>query len=66
MYTGDFVQGKMNGKGTIEDFLNGISYTGELSNGQINGFGKYQFADGSEFEGGVLKGKFHGDGQFTL
>ena len=66
MYTGEFVNGKIHGKGSVEDFLTSTSYTGELADGNITGVGKYQFSDGSEYEGGVLNGKFHGDVQFTL
>ena len=54
------------GKGTIEDFQTGTTYTGEFLNGQPNGQGKYQFSDGSEYDGVVVDGKFEGDGQFTL
>ncbi len=65
-YTGEFKDGKMHGKGTIEDFNNGIIYTGDLAVDEITGFGKYKYADGSEYEGSFLKGCFEGEGQFTL
>lgn len=50
----------------MEDFLTGTSYTGMFADGQPNGIGKYNFADGSEYEGAVVQGRFEGDGQFTL
>lgn len=65
-YTGEFKDGKMNGKGTVEDFNYGIIYTGELKDGEITGFGKYKYTDGSEYEGSFLRGRFEGEGQFTL
>lgn len=56
----------MHGHAQIEDFVTGIAYVGDIRNGEITGQGKYTYQDGSEYEGTFLKGRFHGDGQFTL
>ena len=66
MYTGSFVDGRLEGRCVIEDFLTGTEYEGDIVDGQLNGKGKYTFADGSIYDGEVQNGKFHGDGQFTL
>jgi hypothetical protein len=66
VYTGEFFEGVIQGQGTVEDFLSGTSYTGHFADGQPNGAGKYRFADGSEYDGTVVQGRFEGDGQFTL
>lgn len=66
IYTGEFFQGSIEGRGTVEDFLTGTSYTGQFAGGQPNGMGTYKFADGSEYEGNVVQGRFDGDGQFTF
>jgi hypothetical protein len=66
MCTGQFVDGRMEGKFTIEDFITGTEYQGDVVDGQLTGNCKYTFADGSIYEGQVENGRFHGDGQFTL
>lgn len=65
-YTGEFKDGLMHGKGTIEDYNYQLTYTGEMKEGQITGQGKLVFVDGSEYEGSFLRGRFDGEGQFTL
>lgn len=66
MYTGSFVDGRLEGKCVIEDFLTGTEYEGDIVDGKLTGKGKYTFADGSIYDGEVENGKFQGDGQFTL
>lgn len=65
-YSGSFKNGKVDGKGVIEDFNTRLVYDGEMSNNQMTGFGKLTFPDGGEYEGAFLNGMFHGDGQFIL
>ena len=43
----------------------GCVYDGEWENDQINGFGNLKLADGSEYEGDFVAGKFHGQGNYT-
>ena len=66
IYTGEFIEGNIQGQGTVEDFLTGTSFTGQFADGQPNGQGKYRFSDGSEYDGTVVKGRFEGDGQFSF
>lgn len=66
MYTGQFVDGRPEGKCKIEDFMTGTEYEGDVIDGKLTGHGKYIFADHSVFEGQVFEGRFHGDGTFTL
>lgn len=66
IYTGSFANGAMHGKGGIDQINTGVSYSGDFIDGQITGFGKYGYPDGSSYEGGVQNGRFNGDGQFTL
>ena len=56
----------MHGKGVFEDYNYQLTYTGDMNNGQITGSGKLTFSDGSEYEGNFVRGKFEGEGQFTL
>ena len=42
------------------------SYSGEVRNGLAHGFGKYEFENGSSYEGGFLFDEFHGEGEFTF
>jgi len=37
-----------------------------MNDGQITGQGKYTYSDGSEYDGSFVRGKFQGEGQFTL
>lgn len=54
MYEGDFVHGIRSGEGhwrsstASRDF---DQYVGEYDNDKKNGYGKYKWADGSEYEG---------------
>lgn len=66
MYEGSFSKGKMHGKGTVQEFNYNIRYTGDMNDGQITGQGKYTYSDGSEYDGSFVRGKFQGEGQFTL
>ena len=51
--------------GTIE-FSNGDKYTGQWSNGEMNGQGKMEFANnGDNYEGGWRDDKRHGQGTYT-
>jgi hypothetical protein len=59
-YEGEWLHGKMNGKGLIK-YRNGDSYKGGFKNGFYDGNGTYTFANASSYEGkwknGVKEGK---------
>ena len=42
------------------------TYTGDVRNDMAHGFGKLEFKDGSNYEGGFLFDEFHGGGKFTF
>jgi len=59
VYTGDYSQGKFNGKGTY--LMSGMTYTGDFVDNYWHGFGKLHFADGSVLEGQFTNGmEFYG------
>ena len=63
-YSGDFKNGKFNGKGTRVYVEGKGSYTGEFLNGKFHGYGKriYSVQDGS-YEGYFIGGRFEGKGK---
>ena len=64
VYIGEFKNGLRDGIGMHE--INGNKYEGEWKEDNINGQGKYTFADGKSYEGEFKNNKFHGQGKFTL
>ena len=61
-YVGDFVDDIPNGKGTLENFLDGSIYEGDMVNGKKQGKGKIQFKDGTVYEGDFKDDQFNGNG----
>lgn len=51
-YTGQFVNGEFDGKGTIE-FSDGAIYEGDFNENKISGMGTFTFKDGSVYQGKV-------------
>eukprot|EP00924_Labyrinthula_sp_SR-Ha-C_P005798 snap_masked-scaffold_14-processed-gene-5.16-mRNA-1 protein AED:0.75 eAED:0.75 QI:0/-1/0/1/-1/1/1/0/381 len=62
-YKGDFVTGRVEGKGVME-FAGGWKYKGEFKSGLAEGFGKFIFLNGV-YEGEFKRGFFHGKGILT-
>ena len=63
VYTGNFRDGKPNGKGK-EEFQN-FQYEGDFLNDEQNGIGKFTFPDGATFVGGFKNGDIDGKGILT-
>ena len=61
---GNFVKGKMNGKG-MKIFDNGTKYEGNFEDDKINGMGIYYFKNGSSWEGNSVNGNKNGVGKLT-
>lgn len=51
-------------KDTVE-YINGDVYTGELLDGDRDGFGTHRYADGSEYVGNWKSDLYNGHGTFT-
>ena len=64
MLNGNFINGKMNGKG-MKIFDNGDKYEGNFEDDKINGFGIYYFNNGNQWEGNFINGNKNGIGKFT-
>ena len=64
-YVGDFKTNKIDGKGRIEIYNEGV-YEGDFDGGEITGSGIYKFNDGDFYEGDMKKGKMHGFGKLTM
>lgn len=62
-YRGEFYLGKRHGKGVMELPSIGITYEGEFNNGDMTGFAKITYKDGTLYEGYVVKGKRNGKGK---
>ena len=62
VYTGQFIKGKIQGKGKCE-FTNGNIYFGEWKDQFIDGLGTMKFANGDVYIGQFAKGKLSGVGQ---
>ena len=65
LYIGEFVNGKMHGKGKWV-FADGTSYVGDWVNNQRTGKGSLTFADGNYYDGDFVAGAFHGYGKLTF
>jgi len=63
-YSGDLVDGKLQGKGIIR-WANNAIYTGSFENGLAQGRGNFVYADGSVYEGQFFKGMLSGFGKLT-
>ncbi len=63
-YEGEWLGGKMNGKGT-QYWKDGSSYTGEYLLGQKNGFGTFSWPDGNKYTGHYKADLREGQGTFT-
>ena len=64
VYTGQVVNGKRNGKGTMT-WPSGDVYEGDLVDNKRHGRGKYTWPSGNVYEGDYLNGKRTGKGKFT-
>jgi len=64
-YVGEWKDGEMYGKGTLENNNNGTKYVGEWNNGLPDGEGTYTSPDGEQYVGGWKEGLFHGKGAYT-
>lgn len=63
-YVGEFLAGKMHGKGMMY-YPNDVGSTvGEFRDGQLNGQGIDSFPDGSTFQGNFNNGKYSGYGVY--
>ena len=63
-YEGEFLENKLNGKGSIKFLKNELEYTGTFRNDQIEGKGIFKWKNGDKYEGEVKNGKMHGIGIF--
>uniref|UniRef100_A0A672ZLI4 MORN repeat containing 2 n=1 Tax=Sphaeramia orbicularis TaxID=375764 RepID=A0A672ZLI4_9TELE len=64
IYTGEWQDDKMNGKGTLQH-PSGAQYEGEFKDNMYHGTGKYTFPDGSIYTGHFHQNRLEGDGAFT-
>ena len=69
VYTGDVVDGLMDGNGTLVVTQAGPnmgnSFTGQFKAGKMHGMGTWTGASGNSYEGGWVNGTFHGQGTYT-
>lgn len=65
-YYGYFTEGKKNGKGKLEDLINGSVYEGEFVNDKKEGYGEEQYKDGSVYKGEFKNGLKEGNGVLIL
>ncbi|XP_062239194.1 MORN repeat-containing protein 2 [Platichthys flesus] len=64
IYTGEWLEDKMNGKGTLQ-YPSGVMYEGEFKDNMFHGMGTYTFQDGSNYKGQFLENRMEGEGAFT-
>ncbi|XP_035002995.1 MORN repeat-containing protein 2 isoform X1 [Hippoglossus stenolepis] len=64
VYTGEWHEDKMHGRGTLQ-FPSGVMYEGEFKDNMFHGTGTYTFTDGSTYKGQFHKNRLKGDGAFT-
>ena len=66
IYKGEFLSGKKQGKGKLENFINKSIYEGEFKNDLKDGYGEEKYPDGSVYKGGYVAGMKEGTGVLTL
>lgn len=65
VYSGEWVDGKRHGKGTLE-WKNGAIYQGQWKEDTLSGIGSFYLpASGVEYEGEFSENQFHGSGVLT-
>ncbi|XP_006638614.2 MORN repeat-containing protein 2 [Lepisosteus oculatus] len=64
IYTGQWKDDEMNGKGKLEH-PSGAFYEGEFKNNMFHGRGTYTFQNGTKYTGTFDENKLEGEGQFT-
>ncbi len=67
-WDGKTVDGYAQGNGVLEVFQNKkptYTYTGNLQQGKMNGFGTLTWSNGNKYSGDWLDGKIHGKGTLT-
>ncbi|XP_056223734.1 MORN repeat-containing protein 2 [Seriola aureovittata] len=64
IYTGEWLQDKMHGRGTLQH-PSGALYEGEFKDNMYHGTGTYTFPDGSTYKGHFSKNRLEGEGAFT-
>lgn len=62
-YEGKLIGGEFSGK--VKKIYSYGTYIGEWKAGEKNGYGKFTWSDGEEYEGEWLDGVMHGVGTFT-
>lgn len=65
VYSGDFVNNIISGRGSFRSASTNSEYIGDWSNGQFNGFGLLYYANGDVYEGNWICGKQSGRGEMT-
>ena len=63
IYTGEFIDNKKEGYGTII-WKDGHKYKGEFKNNQLNGYGIIEYPEGKVYQGEIKNGKMNGFGEF--
>ncbi|XP_053169708.1 MORN repeat-containing protein 2 [Scomber japonicus] len=64
IYTGEWHEDKMNGRGTLQH-PSGAKYEGEFKDNMYHGTGIYTFLDGSIYTGHFNENRLEGEGAFT-
>ena len=62
-YKGEYVEGAMQGKGTLHTKAG--TYEGDFANNKMHGQGSFAYADGSKYLGAFENGERSGQGQLT-
>jgi len=68
-WSGKCIDGMVSGKGIAEWLENGkrkVRFEGEYKDGRENGYGIYEYADGSRYEGEWKDGNHHGHGIYEF
>ncbi|CAD8103610.1 unnamed protein product [Paramecium primaurelia] len=63
IYTGDFVNGRMEGQGVLEDLIKKVKYEGQFLCDKFHGQGNYYFSSGKKYIGQFQNSQFHGQGE---
>lgn len=64
LYEGQFLQNQFNGRGKLIDKLNDLVIVGEFKNGTPDGYSRVVYADGSQYEGLLVRGLRQGKGVY--